>query len=86
MSTGTMLKADSRRFLRIALQNGTQGNDYERHKKLSKSFLEIIVTCLIEDPTKRPSAKKLLKHPFFKNAQSNEVVVHTVLDGLPPLW
>lgn len=79
------MKYSPMKVLRIALQNGTQGNDYERHKKLSKSFLEIIATCLIEDPTKRPSAKKLLKHPFFKNAQTNEVVAHTVLDGLPPL-
>lgn len=73
------------KVLKIDLQNGTHANDYERHKKLSKSFLEIIGTCLVEDPTKRPSAKKLLKHPFFKNSLSNEVVVHTLLDGLPPL-
>lgn len=73
------------KVLKIALQNGTHVNDFERHKKLSKSFLEIIATCLIEDPTKRPSTKKLLKHPFFKNALANEVVVHSILDGLPPL-
>lgn len=79
------MKYSPMKVLNIDLQNGTQGNDYERHKNLSKSFLEIIATCLIEDPRKRPSAKKLLKHPFFKNAQSNEVVACTILDGLPPL-
>eukprot|EP01018_Ginkgo_biloba_P017598 Gb_32036 [translate_table: standard] len=73
------------KVLHMALQNEPQGLDYEKHKRYSKSFLEMIAMCLVKDPTKRPSAKKLLKHSFFKNAQSNEFVAHSIFDGLPPL-
>jgi serine/threonine-protein kinase OSR1/STK39 len=61
------------------------GLDYERDKKFSKSFKEMVAMCLVKDPTKRPTSAKLLKHHFFKHARSNEYVARTVLDGLPPL-
>lgn len=45
----------------------------------------MIAACLVKDPSKRPSAKKLLKHSFFKHAKSNEYIARRILDGLPPL-
>ena len=45
----------------------------------------MIASCLVKDPTKRPSAKKLLKHSFFKQARSNDYIARTLLDGLPTL-
>lgn len=50
-----------------------------------QSFKEMIAMCLVKDPTKRPSAERLLKHSFFKHARSNEYVARTLLDDLPPL-
>lgn len=41
--------------------------------------------CLIKDPSKRPSAHKLLKQPFFKQARSQDYIVRKILDGLPTL-
>lgn len=73
------------KVLLMTLQNAPPGLDYERDKKFSKSFKEMVAMCLVKDPTKRPSATKLLKHHFFKHARSNEYVARTVLDGLPPL-
>jgi serine/threonine protein kinase len=42
--------------------------------------------CLVKDPTKRPTAEKLLKHQFFKNVKSPEVSLKKILADLPPLW
>jgi serine/threonine-protein kinase OSR1/STK39 len=45
----------------------------------------MIGLCLVKDPRKRPTAKKLLKHPFFKQARSLEYINKKMLDGLPML-
>lgn len=45
----------------------------------------MIASCLVKDPSKRPSAEKLLKHPFFKQARSGDYIVRALLDGLPVL-
>ena len=42
--------------------------------------------CLVKDPSKRPSAEKLLKHSFFKHVKSADYIARTILDPLPPLW
>nr|XP_043636549.1 STE20/SPS1-related proline-alanine-rich protein kinase-like [Erigeron canadensis] len=73
------------KVLLMTLQNAPPGLDYERDKKFSKSFKQMIASCLVKDPSKRPSAKKLLKHPFFKQAKSNEFIARKLLEGLPAL-
>ncbi|KAJ0754527.1 putative protein kinase STE-STE20-Fray family [Helianthus annuus] len=73
------------KVLLMTLQNAPPGLDYERDKKFSKSFKEMVAACLVKDPKKRPSSEKLLKHPFFKNARSTDYLEHTILDGLFPL-
>lgn len=74
------------KVLLMTLQNAPPGLDYERDKKFSKSFKEMIAMCLVKDPTKRPSSEKLLKHSFFKHARSAEYISRTILGPLPPLW
>ncbi|XP_002993318.2 serine/threonine-protein kinase BLUS1 isoform X1 [Selaginella moellendorffii] len=74
------------KVLLMTLQNAAPGLTYERDKRFSKSFKEMIAMCLVKDPTKRPTAEKLLKHSFFKSAKSSDYIVRHVLDGLPPLW
>ncbi|KAI3463498.1 hypothetical protein Pfo_020161 [Paulownia fortunei] len=73
------------KVLLITLQNAPPGLDYERDKKFSKSFKQMIASCLVKDPSKRPSAKLLLRHPFFKQARSNDYIARTLLEGLPAL-
>eukprot|EP00252_Welwitschia_mirabilis_P007666 TRINITY_DN19286_c0_g1_i3.p1 TRINITY_DN19286_c0_g1~~TRINITY_DN19286_c0_g1_i3.p1 ORF type:complete len:485 (-),score=131.93 TRINITY_DN19286_c0_g1_i3:898-2352(-) len=46
----------------------------------------MIAMCLVKDQTKRPTAEKLLKHSFFKQAKPPEHAVRYLFQGLPPLW
>ncbi|KAJ4958926.1 hypothetical protein NE237_026037 [Protea cynaroides] len=73
------------KVLLMTLQNAPPALDYERDRKFSKSFKQMIAMCLVKNPSKRPTAKKLLKHSFFKKARSNDYIARTILDGLPSL-
>lgn len=50
-----------------------------------QSFKQMIASCLVKDPSKRPTSKKLLKHSFFKQARSSDYIARTLLEGLPAL-
>ncbi|XP_051147593.1 serine/threonine-protein kinase BLUS1-like [Andrographis paniculata] len=73
------------KVLLMTLQHAPPSLDYERDKKFSKSFKQMIASCLVKEPSKRPSASKLLKHSFFKQARSNDYIVRHLLEGLPGL-
>jgi len=63
--------------------------DKEKYKKYSKEFRKMIQRCLQKEPHKRPSAKDLLKDPFFKKAKektkSKEFIVQKLLVNAPSL-
>ncbi|GAY46765.1 hypothetical protein CUMW_099530 [Citrus unshiu] len=71
--------------LLMTLQNAPPGLDYERDKRFSKSFKELVTACLVKDPKKRPTAEKLMKHHFFKHARSNDFLARSIVDNLAPL-
>lgn len=64
-------------------------SDYEKsrnpnQKKFSKAFKDMVGLCLDQDPSKRPSAEKLLKHSFFRNSmKGSEFLVKNLLQNLP---
>ncbi|KAF6153250.1 hypothetical protein GIB67_036596 [Kingdonia uniflora] len=73
-------------FMRIT--NRLRLSDFEKirtgkNKKFSKNFRDMVASCLSTDPYRRPTADKLLKHPFFKNCRSTDFLVKNVLQGLP---
>ncbi|KAF5189778.1 kinase [Thalictrum thalictroides] len=73
-------------FMRIT--NSLRLSDFEKcktskNKKFSKSFKDMVSSCLSPDPSRRPTAEKLLKHPFFRNCRSGDFLVRSVLQGLP---
>ncbi|EGU11250.1 STE/STE20/FRAY protein kinase [Rhodotorula toruloides ATCC 204091] len=53
--------------------------------KYSKEMGKMIESCLQKDPAKRPTAEKLLQHPFFRGAKKKGFLVSALLDDLPPL-
>ncbi|CAI7886193.1 unnamed protein product, partial [Closterium sp. NIES-54] len=71
--------------LLMTLQGAPPGLDLERDRRFSKSFKEIIAMCLVKEPSKRPTAEKLMKHAFFKQARDADYVYHHLLHGLPTL-
>nr|ABS32235.1 protein kinase [Carica papaya] len=73
------------KVLLMTLQNAPPGLDYERDKRFSKSFKEMVAACLVKDPKKRPTSERLLKHPFFKHARSNDYLARSIIEGLAPL-
>ncbi|CAO2842046.1 unnamed protein product [Amaranthus hypochondriacus] len=73
------------KVLLMTLQSPPPSLKYDKDKKFSKLFKQMIASCLVKDPSKRPSAKKLIKHSFFKQARSNDYIYQKLLDNLPPL-
>ncbi|KAJ3269691.1 hypothetical protein HDV01_001119 [Terramyces sp. JEL0728] len=74
------------KVLMLTLQNSPPTLDREKtFHKYSKSFKDVIDSCLQKDPTKRPTAEKLLTHPFFKTAKKPQYLVGTLLKDLTPI-
>ncbi|EKM83474.1 hypothetical protein AGABI1DRAFT_110126 [Agaricus bisporus var. burnettii JB137-S8] len=53
--------------------------------KYSRTFKEMIDSCLVKDPAERPTAEQLLQTPFFKGSKKPTYLINTILNGLPPL-
>ncbi|KAJ7275408.1 kinase-like domain-containing protein [Mycena haematopus] len=53
--------------------------------KYSRAFKELIDSCLVKDPSKRPTAEELLQSPFFKSSKKKSYLVGAILKALPPL-
>ena len=51
------------------LESGTE--DKDQYKSYSKIFRKLVTDCLKKEQDKRPTAKQLLKHEFFKKAKVN---------------
>ncbi|KAJ3105426.1 hypothetical protein HDU96_008573, partial [Phlyctochytrium bullatum] len=73
--------------LMLTLQNDPPTLDREQTAhKYSKSFKDMIDSCLQKDPSKRPSAEKLLQHSFFKQATKKRQHLATeIIQHLPPI-
>ncbi|KAJ7071510.1 kinase-like domain-containing protein [Mycena amicta] len=47
--------------------------------KYSRSFKELVDSCLVKDPSKRPTAHELLQSPFFKSTKKKSYLVNAIL-------
>lgn len=64
------------------LDSGSE--DKEQYKVYGKTFRKMISECLQKDPTKRPTASELLKHPFFKNKAKDRAFLQKHLVSSAP--
>ncbi|KAK0198543.1 kinase-like domain-containing protein [Armillaria mellea] len=58
--------------------------------KYSRAFQEMLESCLVKDPSQRPTAEQLLQTQFFKGAKKPTYLIATILsnifpENLPPL-
>ncbi|KAI8993156.1 kinase-like domain-containing protein [Pilobolus umbonatus] len=74
------------KVLMMTLSNAPPTLDRENTKyKYSKMLKDMIDSCLQKDPSKRPSADKLIQHPFFKQAKKKDYLIKSILSHVPPL-
>ena len=53
--------------------------------EFSKDFKNFVALCLQKDPSKRPSAEKLLTHKFINKAEDADYLVTEFLSGIDDL-
>ncbi|RKP27492.1 kinase-like domain-containing protein, partial [Syncephalis pseudoplumigaleata] len=74
------------KVLMLTLNNDPPTLDRDKTKhKYSRTFKDLIDLCLQKDPSKRPSAEKLLQHSFFTKAKKQQHICTTLLKDLAPL-
>lgn len=69
----------------MTLQNEPPTLERNKDKKFTRHFKDMIDSCLLKDPRKRPSAEKLMQHVFFRSSKKPQFLVDSILKDLPPV-
>lgn len=60
-------------------------DERDQYKAYGKTFRKMIAECLQKEPSKRPTASELLKHPFFKKSKDRKYLTQTLLASGPSM-
>lgn len=60
-------------------------DEKDQYKAYGKTFRKMIAECLQKEPSKRPTASELLKHPFFKKSKDRKYLTQTLLASGPSM-
>lgn len=72
-------------YLTLSGKPPTLDRKHSAHK-YSRALKDMIDSCLQRDPHKRPTAKALLRHPFFRtSAKKHTFLTEAVLARVPPV-
>ncbi|KAI9225130.1 hypothetical protein BC828DRAFT_435749 [Blastocladiella britannica] len=86
MGAAPLAKYPPIKVLMLTLSNDPPTLDRDATKyKYSKAAREFVDACLQKDPSRRPSAERLLGHAFIKAAKKPAWLVPNLIAELPPL-
>ncbi|CAN6347511.1 unnamed protein product [Urochloa humidicola] len=78
------VRLDDDEALAAAASASDDSSKRRKKKRFSRAFRDMVSSCLHQEPARRPSAEKLLRHPFFKQG-SREYLVRNVLAAVPTI-
>lgn len=76
------------KVLMLTLQNDpptidSSAEEKDQYKSYGRTIRKLVAECLQKDPSKRPTAADLLRHPFFRKAKDKKFIQQVLVQSGP---